>query len=101
VTRLRAGGPGLGFRYWHIFSVFVTTFRLALDPTQPPIQWVPGTLSPKVRRPECEAGHSPPSSVEVRMCGAIPPFPHSVHGVVLVKRKDIFLPLPIVYVRNC
>jgi hypothetical protein len=32
----------------------------------PPIQWVPGALSLKVKQPGCEADHSPPSSAEVK-----------------------------------
>jgi hypothetical protein len=40
--------------------------RPALGPTQPPVQWVPGVLSPGVKaRPESDADHSPPSSAEV------------------------------------
>jgi hypothetical protein len=36
-------------------------------PTQPPVQWVPGVLSPGVKaRPGCDADHSPPSSAEVK-----------------------------------
>jgi hypothetical protein len=35
-------------------------------PTQPPIQWVPGTLSLGVKRLGREADHSPPSSAEVK-----------------------------------
>jgi hypothetical protein len=35
---------------------------------QPPIQWVPGALSLGVKRPECEADPSPPSSAEVKEC---------------------------------
>jgi hypothetical protein len=42
--------------------------------TQPPIQWVPGALSPRVKRPGCKADESPPSSVEVNNDGALPPF---------------------------
>jgi hypothetical protein len=38
----------------------------ALGPTQPPIQWVPGVFSLGVKRPGREAGHSPPSSAEVK-----------------------------------
>jgi hypothetical protein len=30
------------------------------------IQWVPGALSLVVKRPGCEADHSPPSSAEVK-----------------------------------
>jgi hypothetical protein len=32
------------------FFFFVSASRPALGPTQPPIQWVPGVLSPKVKR---------------------------------------------------
>jgi hypothetical protein len=42
--------------------------RPALGPTQPPIRWVPGDLSPGVKRPGREADHSPPSSAEVKGC---------------------------------
>jgi hypothetical protein len=37
-----------------------------LGPTQPPIQWVMGTLSPEVKRQGREADHSPPSNAEVK-----------------------------------
>jgi hypothetical protein len=36
------------------------------SPTQPPIQWIPGTLSPGVKRPGREADHSPPTIAEVQ-----------------------------------
>jgi hypothetical protein len=53
-----------------------------LGPTQPPIQRVPGPLSPGVKMPVREADHSPPSSAEVKNGGAIPPLSHmsSWHG---------------------
>jgi hypothetical protein len=35
--------------------------RSALGSTQPPMQWVPGALSPEVKRLGREADHSPPS----------------------------------------
>jgi hypothetical protein len=35
-----------------------------LRSTQPPVQWVPGTLSPGVKRPGREVDHSPPTSAE-------------------------------------
>jgi hypothetical protein len=38
----------------------------ALGPTQPPIQWIPGALSPWVKRPVREADHSLPASDEVK-----------------------------------
>jgi hypothetical protein len=47
-------------RDWEFFS------SPPLGPTQPPIQWVPGALSPRVKRPGREADHSSPSSAEVK-----------------------------------
>jgi hypothetical protein len=46
--------------------LFSTSSRPALGPTQPPNQWVPGVLSPGVKRPGNEADHSPPTSAEVK-----------------------------------
>jgi hypothetical protein len=37
-----------------------------LGPTQPPVQWVPETLSLGVKRPMREADYSPPSSANVK-----------------------------------
>jgi hypothetical protein len=48
------------------FTVDVS--RPALEPTQPPIQWVLGALSLEIKRPGREADHSPPSSAEVKEC---------------------------------
>jgi hypothetical protein len=73
VTKLWAGGPG--FDSWQGYSA---VFRPALEPTYPPMQWVPGTLSPWVKRPRCEAGHSPPSGAQVKNGVAIPPLPQYV-----------------------
>jgi hypothetical protein len=57
------------------FLLYFTASIFALGPTQPPIQCVPGTLSPEVDRKRREADHSPPSSAEVKKDGAIPPLP--------------------------
>jgi hypothetical protein len=46
--------------------LFNNMSRPALGPIQPPTQWVPGTLSLGVKRPGCEADHSPPSSSEMK-----------------------------------
>jgi hypothetical protein len=54
--------------------------RTGLGPTQPPIQWIPGVVSPGVKQQGCESDHSLPSSAEVKNGGAIHPFPH---GMVL------------------
>jgi hypothetical protein len=53
--------------------VFRTASREALRPTQPPIQWVPGSNSPGIKRHGSEADHSAPSSADVNNCGVIPP----------------------------
>jgi hypothetical protein len=42
--------------------------RMALGPTQLPIQWVPGALCLGVKWPGREADHSPPSSAEIKEC---------------------------------
>jgi hypothetical protein len=41
---------------------FCTVSRPTLGPTQPPIQWVLGSLSPGLKRPGREADHSLPSN---------------------------------------
>jgi hypothetical protein len=45
--------------------LFTSVFRPVLGPIQSPIQWVPRALSLEEKRPEREADHSSPSSVEV------------------------------------
>jgi hypothetical protein len=42
-----------------------------LGPTQPRIRWVPGALSPGVKRQGRDADHSPPSTAKVKTGGAI------------------------------
>jgi hypothetical protein len=58
----------LGFDSWQGLGIFLftTTSRMALGPTQPPIQWVPGVLSLGVMQLGHEANHSPPSSAKVK-----------------------------------
>jgi hypothetical protein len=63
--RLRAGRPEFDSRQYNIF-LFSTASRPTVGPTQPSIQWVPGALSPGLKRQEREAHQSPPSSAEVR-----------------------------------
>jgi hypothetical protein len=46
--------------------LFSTSSRPALGPTQSPIPWVPGPLSPGANREGREADHSPPTNSEVK-----------------------------------
>jgi hypothetical protein len=59
----------LGFDSWWGLGIFLftTASRTALEPTLPPIQWVPGALSLGVKRPGCEADHSHISSAEIEV----------------------------------
>jgi hypothetical protein len=57
--------------------LYSTASSPAVKPTQQPIQWVMGTLSSGLKRPEREADHSPPSNAEVWKGGAISPLPHT------------------------
>jgi len=69
---------GLGIFLFDIVS------RLALRPTQPPIQWIPRAHSMGEKRPGREADHSPPSRAEVKECVEL--YVHSpihLHCVVL------------------
>jgi hypothetical protein len=57
--------------------IFFIEFRLALVPTQPPVQWVPGILSLGIKWLGCEADHSPPSTAKIKNGGVIPLLPHT------------------------
>jgi hypothetical protein len=59
------------------FFLFSTASRQVLGPTEAPIQWVPGVLSPGIKRPGREAEHSSQCSADVKNGGAIPPLPHT------------------------
>jgi hypothetical protein len=62
--------PGRSERFFSIAS------RPALRPTESPIQMIPEALPPGVKQAVSEAYRSPPSSVEDKNGGAIPPLPH-------------------------
>jgi hypothetical protein len=51
--------------------------RVPVGSTQHPIQWVPGVLSLRVKRPGREAHHSPPACAEITKYGSIHPLPHT------------------------
>jgi hypothetical protein len=60
------GWPGLDSRQEQNIFLLASVYRPALGPTQPPIQLVPGALSPVVKRPGRQTDHSPPSSAEAK-----------------------------------
>jgi hypothetical protein len=65
--------------------------RLALESTKPPVQWVPGALSPGVKRTGREADHSPPTSDEVKkmwIYTSTPPY--AFMAQCLIKHRDKF-----------
>jgi hypothetical protein len=67
IVCLRTGWPGFDPRQRQRIFLLVSASGPALGPTQPPIQWVPGALSPGGKaRPVRDADHSPPSSAEVK-----------------------------------
>jgi hypothetical protein len=71
--------------------LFTTASRTALGPTQPPIQWVRGSLSLGVKRPGCEADHSPPPSAEVKNAWSYTSIPQYAFMVwCSVKAQDKF-----------
>jgi hypothetical protein len=65
-----------------------------MGPTQSPIQWVPGGLSLRVKRPGCDTDSLPPPSSELKKGTDIPPVPYtsSWRGAYLIKHR-ITLPL--------
>jgi hypothetical protein len=73
---------------------FSTSSRPALGPTQPPIQWVPKTLSPGVKRTGCEADHSPPTSAERKNTWtytSTPPYAFMVYCLISYAQGQLYL----------
>jgi hypothetical protein len=70
-------GVGLPSPGWVKNFPFTTSCRLALGPTQPPIQGVPGDVYPGVKRQKREADHSTPASAEVKKNGFIHSLSHT------------------------
>jgi hypothetical protein len=74
-----AGRPGLNSRQCLEIFIFSATYRTALGPIQPPVQWVAEALAQGAKRMGREDDHSPPSSAEVKNAWSCT----SNHGVVL------------------
>jgi hypothetical protein len=60
------GVLGFNFQWGLGIFLFTTTSRMALRPTQPPIQWVPMALPLGVKQLRHEAEHPPPYSVKIK-----------------------------------
>jgi hypothetical protein len=79
ISRLCKGKvTSMGF-YPFMGDIFLlsTLSRPVLGSTQPPIQWVPGALSPGIKQPGLEADHSPPTIAEIKnmwICTSTPPY---------------------------
>jgi hypothetical protein len=83
MTEVRAGRSG--FHSWNGcrgFLLFADTSTPALEPSQPPVQWIQENLSPGIKRPVCEADKSPPSSTEVKNAWSYTSTPLCLHGAV-------------------
>jgi hypothetical protein len=66
VTRLGVGRMEFDSRRGRDFFLFDKASRPTLGLTQPPIQWIPGVVFSRVKRPVRKANHSFPSSAEVK-----------------------------------
>jgi hypothetical protein len=70
--RCRRSSPG-GVKNFLLF----TSSSPAPGPTQPPIKWVPGALSSRVKLPGREADHHLQLVPRSRKCRSIHPLPHT------------------------
>jgi hypothetical protein len=67
--------------------------RPDLGPTQPPNQWVPGSLSLGIKRPGREAYHLPPSSAKVEAWVYTSTPPIRLYGAVLKAQGQLYFTL--------
>jgi len=65
------------------FLLFATASRPVLGPIQPPIQWVPGSLFPGVKRSGCQADHSSSCADVKNVWSCTYTSPIRLQGVVL------------------
>jgi hypothetical protein len=64
ISTVTTAKSGFGSRGGAETFLFSATSKSDLVPTQPPVYWVTGVLSPRVKRPGSEAEHSPKSFAE-------------------------------------
>jgi hypothetical protein len=71
--------------------LFATTSRPVLGPAQPPVQWILGAFTPRVKRAGGEANHSSPYSAKVKnACSHTAAPPYVLTAWFLVKPRDNF-----------
>jgi hypothetical protein len=64
---------GYGPDDWGVGDQVLVGSRAALESTQPPIQWIPRVHPLGVKRQECEADRSAPTSAKVKIYTPTPP----------------------------
>jgi hypothetical protein len=79
----RTGRPGFDPRQRQRIFLLASASRPTLGPTQPPVQWVPGALSPGVKvRPRRDVDHPPHLAPRLRISrGYTSSLPKRLHGV--------------------
>jgi hypothetical protein len=100
VTELRVGRSGFDSRQEMGIFLFPTASRPALGPTQPHIQWVPGVLSSRVKRPGREVDHWLPCSAEVKNAWSYTSIPSTSLGRGAESSTGTTLPLPHTYLSS-
>jgi hypothetical protein len=70
-----------------------------LDPTQPPIQWATGKITPGLKEPEREPDNSPSTRATVKNGGTIPSLSHtsSWFSAYLINHRDKYVFFPFAY----
>jgi hypothetical protein len=68
---------GVGVRVLVGARIFSMSSRPFLEPTQPHIRWVKGTLSPELKQPGREDDRSAQTSAEIKKLGSIHHLPHA------------------------
>jgi hypothetical protein len=88
-----------GFEFWWGLEIFLftTTARMALGPTQPPIQWIPGALSLGAKWLGHEADHSLSSSADKNMWSYTSTPQYASMAWCSVEAQGLLYLLPLLY----